>query len=598
MPMKSQTRYLRDFFYSALRQHVAQAQKKAKATQWINFIKALTQKGVRELEIKDTGILDRLSQLPGDASIAREAVLDLIDANQVSIRETVLPKGEYQSYALKGYDRYQETLYVLESERDHIQFALNQIRFEIEELNFDLDALATNPERVFELDAQRQELLKRLPFAADFKRHHYSAVQDPFNPGTPVRNLLAHTRVTRRGDVYFLDEVQSDWAQRFRIQGESENFPKAPFISNTEAWAGLILKRQLQLAAMDPSVKHFAWTTAALRNGGGFDRGDNLDEFYTGIIPKIMNKFLKGTDQKVKIQVFPLNSNSTQIYEIPTIEMTDSVRRKALAKATLYSLDVNNTSATEEDRSVQITDQRFLLGRTTTAFQDAFLGAKEMFSGVFELRLVSHILDDVSRLPASGSFIGNVLNISLQGRDMLATLDHELWHLAESAIIDPIDVSKIHDAFQPGRKLNTAVRQALVADNANPSALAQCDDAAEAAAFGFALWRQGKLPVQPETAQESVGDTDIDRVVGTTFVRVEKAFHSLARWVRRLVVKQTKNELERELVQTAFERFGKALDNATIRASTARIRQHYESIEPEQDETLDSYSSPSISMRA
>lgn len=122
-------------------------------------------------------------------------------------------------------------------------------------------------------------------------------------------NVLAHVRFNERTDadgkrVLFLEEVQSDWAQQGRKQGFSgdekavpdgiggwklvgrdgrdvigENgmvisadteaeareyirngIPSAPFVTKTEAWTGLVLKRMIRYAAENGFDK-IAWTT-------------------------------------------------------------------------------------------------------------------------------------------------------------------------------------------------------------------------------------------------------------------------------------------------------------------------------------------------
>lgn len=572
--------YLNNHFYSGLRAQLEKAQNKAQVAQWINFIHALKQKGVKQIEIEDSNIIKSLEGLDKKHVLQRAELLQLFDRNDVKIRELVLPHPSYPEYRLSGGTEYKETMYILESEKDYLKYQLAQIRFELQELNFDLDALATNPERVYELDNQRKIITEKMLVAHDFYAHHYSTIMDPDEPGQHIRNLMAHARTTKRNDIFFIDEIQSDWAQKFRrTNGASKNYPRAPFITNTEVWSAIVLKRQLQRAAADPTIKRLAWITGDLRNGRNGVCNDGLNEFYIKILPKIMSKFLKNTGESVKMANLKLNANP-QEYAVPTIEITDAVRKKALEPAPLYSLDA------DEDYPSQIytaksVDEASLLQQTPPAFRDAFLGAKEMFSGVFELRLVSHILDDATQLPASGSFLGNVLSFSFNGRDRLGALSHELWHLAESALLDPLDVATIHDAFAPGKKLNTAVRHAMVADGANPRAVAQCDSAEEAAAFGFALWRKGKLQIKPQ--EEDIGQSAIDKTVGKIFVRVEKAFHSLARWVKRLIVDETRNEFEQKVVDQAFTNFAKSLDQATIKAATKRLWDEQQNIRDEVD---------------
>ena len=124
----------------------------------------------------------------------------------------------------------------------------------------------------------------------------------------------------------------------------------------------------------------------------------------------------------------------------------------------------------------------------------------------------------------------------------------------------------------------------MVADGANPRAVAQCDSAEEAAAFGFALWRKGKLQIKPLDA-EDIGQSTIDKTVGKIFVRVEKSFHSLARWVRRLIVDETRNELEQKVVDQAFTNFARTLDQATIKAATKRLWDEQQNIYDEDDDS-------------
>jgi len=66
-------------------------------------------------------------------------------------------------------------------------------------------------------------------------------------------------------------------------------------------------------------------------------------------------------------------------------------------------------------------------------------------------------------------------------------------------------------------------------------------------------------------------------------VRVEKAFHSLARWVKRLIVDETRNEFEQKVVDQAFTNFAKSLDQATIKAATKRLWDEQQNIRDEVD---------------
>src|SRR3546814_17994342 len=87
-------------------------------------------------------------------------------------------------------------------------------------------------------------------------------------------------------DVCSSDLIQSDWAQRGRQSNfQDERFPEAPFVTNTELWSGLILRRQLQLAAMNPNCKQFGWIIPEMHNGGLTRANPGLNDFYLKILP-------------------------------------------------------------------------------------------------------------------------------------------------------------------------------------------------------------------------------------------------------------------------------------------------------------------------
>ena len=129
--------YLNNHFYSGLRAQLEKAQNKARVAQWISFIHALKQKGVKQIEIEDSNIIKRLEGLDQKHVLQRAELLQLFDRNDVKIRELVLPHPSYPEYRLSGGTEYKETMYILESEKDYLKYQLAQIRFELQELNFD-----------------------------------------------------------------------------------------------------------------------------------------------------------------------------------------------------------------------------------------------------------------------------------------------------------------------------------------------------------------------------------------------------------------------------------------------------------------------------
>lgn len=93
--------------------------------------------------------------------------------------------------------------------------------------------------------------------------------QDTFKSGHfDQKNILAHVRLSDRVDAegrktLFIEEMQSDMHQQGREKGyksEGGEVPDAPF-KNTEAWAGLALKRMIRMA-VEQGYDSVAWTPA------------------------------------------------------------------------------------------------------------------------------------------------------------------------------------------------------------------------------------------------------------------------------------------------------------------------------------------------
>lgn len=114
------------------------------------------------------------------------------------------------------------------------------------------------------LHAQRAEAQQRLAalgpdphYLKDFESGHFE--------GTP--NIVAHMRHDIRMDadgrpVFFLEELQSDWAQLARSTAEKsgEPIPEGPFVHDTKAWTGLLMKRAI-IKAIESGADKVAWTT-------------------------------------------------------------------------------------------------------------------------------------------------------------------------------------------------------------------------------------------------------------------------------------------------------------------------------------------------
>lgn len=507
-------------------------QARAPANQWSASVRALEQKGVKRREIDESGIIPWLTT-QGSAPITRDLIVDWLHAQSPTIKEIDLRKPQYKSYTTRGYDSYLEVVYCFNSARNNVQDRLDEIRFELDDLDFNPDRLLKQPDLVFRLDDERRQLLASVNTVPDFKNHHFSNVVDPVS-GSRLKNLFAHTRTTIRGNVFFIDEIQSDWAQRWRRETGERNaiaesmgpgaalgqrrIPDGPFISNTEAWSGLILRRLMQRAAEIPAVEAVAWIRGTDRNGGIGVSRDGLDDFYIKMLPKLADKVLKGTGEKIALRPVMLGPGDEQ--QRPGFAMTDAVRAKLLEPQPLYSADMAPTAT-----PIQTLD---------ATVEDLLRDAKEMLGSTVSVRLATRILHAATGIEMAGAQLGNVIEVSASARSATRALAHEAFHYAMGNLLSEHEVGSLREAFQDGSRLNDRIRQSMVAAGMAPEAVSQCDDADEAAAHAFSLWKAGRFHFD-ERASEAIGTTGLDRTVGRIFRKVEHAFSQLGRWVHRLL---------------------------------------------------------------
>ncbi|WP_216640224.1 hypothetical protein [Achromobacter ruhlandii] len=509
---------------SQLAEKVREMQKRAPASQWAKAIRALTQKGVKQREIEEAGVVEWL-EAQGNHPVTQESVLGQL-ALRPTIKEIDLSRPKYAGYVVPGHDRYTETLYCLNSPRNNVEDRLEEIRFELEDLDFNPERLLREPMLVHQLDEERRKLMSDLDTLPDFNLHHYSDMVDP-TTGSAVKNLFAHTRTTRRGGLFFIDEIQSDWAQTRRRAREHRGVPDGPFINHTESWAGLILRRAMQRAAEDNSITGVAWINAELRNGGRFVRDDGLDEFYLRVLPSLANKALKGTGVTVKAMDVQLNASTAR--SLPYVPMTPEVRAKLRAVQPVYSMDLVPRSAFSFSQDMSQSDM--------------VREAREMLGSTMSVRLLNKVVRTANGAEeeVAARQLANLIEISVRARSAGRAFNHEAFHYAESVLMSPHEAETVRAAFEDGSPLNDRVRRAMVAARMAPEAIAQCSDPVEAAAHAFSLWREQRFHFD-ERDGESTGATGLDRTVGRIFRKIESAFQSLGQWFRRVVGERSSDQ--------------------------------------------------------
>ena len=339
-------------WFSALEKGIESAkQAKATAKDWKAIIPKLA--GVKADEIEATGLNEWLDMQTGQ--VTKESVLEFVRQNGVQVQE-VEKGGEKEG--LKIQPNEDETAYAGHEMVDVVQVSNGITRFSgtpSEARNYmEEEALAgkygATKFSSYQLPGGEnyRELLLTLPDkespqlqaarAVEAAQKNYERQNDSANYGALVRareaadkigaswepqkfrsshfdepNILAHVRFNERTDaegkkVLFIEEVQSDWAQKGRKEGFSApveheysiqanpsrgtwdvldhkgnrldsyptreaaqrvadsskkmttGVPSAPFVTKTEAWTLLAMKRMIRYAA-ENGFDRIAWTT-------------------------------------------------------------------------------------------------------------------------------------------------------------------------------------------------------------------------------------------------------------------------------------------------------------------------------------------------
>ena len=171
-----------------------------------------------------------------------------------------------------------------------------------------------------EPDAYRELLLVLPPVGGRDPFTRYSHWAEP--------DVLAHARITLRGDVLFIDEIQSDWHQGLAGRkevpasefpgGPGRNEPPVPFASD---WERLVLKHLLAYA-VEVGVDTVALTDAAtIAPVVGGDKA-SLSGFYDKRLLDVFSALVKrlgGSVERVKVKGFRKT--------FPGVRMTPALRR-------------------------------------------------------------------------------------------------------------------------------------------------------------------------------------------------------------------------------------------------------------------------------
>lgn len=580
--------------FSKLRQTIVETkQGRASVAQWNSMITAFTQKGVKKLEIDEVGVSAWLATQDQAAVLTKDELLAKLLSMAVTVKEVTLSDPLFSGHRQPG-GKYSEVLYIANSERDNVSDELELVEYEMEDLSFHIDRLEEDPDLLTRLEDRRTALIDFKPKAIDFPNHHFSSVVN----GRHGRNLLAHCRVIEYADTYFIQEIQSDWAQRYRAH-DGKGIPKGPFITNSEAWSGLVLRRHLQLAARNPAMKRVAWMTETMRNGwvqnvekeradeernkaratmiketeagliatlttpdmtpeqkevlrttaraqgeqaankAGLHTEEGMNAFYLKMLPKMAEKAVQGTGGKVSLETLDLKNGRAPVV-VPVMEITDAVRAKLIQAQPLYSRAPTGGPMYKESdpRVVE------LIRRCGT-----------MIGSPKHLRLVRALYDTMTGERVAGNYVNKFVQIALDSKDIDEVADHESFHFAEDRLLSGQEKRMLLEQFAYGGELNARVQEVLIARSDFELAL-HCHDPKEAAAQGFALWRKGLLDATPEP-------------VTGVFSDIVNAVKDVFRWFKSEVLEQK--------LQTPEDVF-KAFESGALAQRRAEDDRQYERI--------------------
>lgn len=477
-----------DVLYSRLRRLLVELkQQRAKPQQWIGTIQGLTQKGVKQSEIDDTTIVEYLKCQESDVAVEKQRLLKCIDSRQPVIKRVDLGAPVFRSYVSMG-GAYTERLYILSSEVMRADDEIEDLIFQIEELGFNPSRLLSDPGLVDRIEARMAHLRSHRPEMYDFKDHHHSLIIDKYG-----KNLMAHSRFVRQNGLFFIQEVQSDWAQRGRHNDWSCGYPRAPFVTNTEQWAGVVVRDLLHTAANDPACQQVAWIRSTMRNGGQCSSSqeyDDLSVFYDDIVRKLVEKAL-GKVARPTVRIVETKNGPADVLGF---DMTDAVRKNLSNALPLYSRDailrgvdllrLEDPERTQERRAV-VNECETMLGDART------------------IRFVSKLYDVSRGVEVAGKYlhaglgacINPSISVSLRANNLDRVARHEMWHFAHENFLFDHERRMMRMEFSPGTALNERTRQTLLSMGLDDAAR-QCQDHRECAAHAFSLWCEGRLDVE------------------------------------------------------------------------------------------------------
>lgn len=456
-------------------------QGRATPSQWIGIINGMTQKGIKGAEIEDSSVIEYLKGIDAAEKVDKDTVLKAIKQRLPYIKRVDLASPKFIGYRNILGDKYTERLYIMSSEAMLADDSIEDLMYRIEDLGFNPAPLLADPHLIDRLEAEMHYLKSMRPKMYDFSAHHFSS-----EAGQHGKNLMAHARLSEKNGILLIEEIQSDWAQKGRSNNWTSNFPKAPLVTNTELWAGVVLRDILHTAAHNPDIKQVAWIRAGMRNGWNDSSntgGDGLDQFYDTIVRKLAEKCISKAGGKVEVMNVHTKNG---IKSVLGIALTDPVRETLKQSLPLYSRDLVLPRSTVLEDPTRSEECSRVLQECTS-----------MLGSAHTIRFVAKLYDASHSFEVPGRYLNKGITLSLRAKDLDRAGRHEAWHFANENFLMSHEKREMRLAFGFGSDLNNRTQEALRALGAHAAA-EQCTDDKECAAHAFSLWCEGKLVINDD----------------------------------------------------------------------------------------------------
>ena len=251
--------------------------------------------------------------------------------------------GRYEQYTLPGGKDYKETL--IQLERD--------VPEELPE-GWEIRELERNGQKIYQPvtpSTVGREWNEPGIANAELRRYFANKLkgEDYTSSHFTEPNILAHLRSKQRrlptGEgVHFLEEIQSDWGQGLR---GGKQLPSAPYVTDTEDWTKLALKKAIEDAA-EGGQDYLAWTSGA-QQAGRYNLDDTtrvagMESYYDRIVPSTANNLMKQLGLSERVQMLDI----PEIGQQPGIRITPELRKKVEEGLPYFSMGAAPL-ATDED---------------------------------------------------------------------------------------------------------------------------------------------------------------------------------------------------------------------------------------------------------